>query len=209
MAPSKKSVVAASPSASTSATSTTPVEVVVDVSTESVDSATPVVVPDIDIVQARFDALYKDLATVTNATKDIIASLKVLHKDYTKTAKIANKRTRKNTTGVKRVPSGFAKPAKLSDELCDFLAVEKGSELARTSVTRMLNAYIKEHNLQDPSYRRHIIPDEPLSKLMNFDEGKGTLSYFNLQSYIKHHFIKDVPSVAAVEVAAVEPVVVA
>ena len=85
----------------------------------------------------------------------------------------------------------FSKPTNISDEMCDFLKVEKGSELARTSVTRMLNLYIKEQNLQDPSNMRNIIPDPQLKKLMNFEEGK-TLSYSNIQTYINHHFIKEV-----------------
>ena len=38
-----------------------------------------------------------------------------------------------------RKPSGFAKPTKISDKLCEFMNKPKGSELARTEVTSKMN----------------------------------------------------------------------
>ena len=53
----------------------------------------------------------------------------------------------------------------------------------------MINKYIVDNNLRKEEDKRQIIPDKKLSKLLNLD-GSEQLSYFNLQKYIKHHFVK-------------------
>lgn len=143
---------------------------------------------NVDPVQEKLDSVSDKLVLLANTVKELQAVVKVLQKDYVKTVKTASKRTRKAAGGAKRVPSGFAKPAKLSDELCDFLALARGSELARTEVTRKLNAYIKENQLQDQADKRNIKPDASLKKIMNIGDDVK-LTYFNLQTYIKHHFV--------------------
>ena len=154
-----------------------------------------VVVPvAVDPVQEKLDSVSDKLVLLANTIKELQTVVKVLQKDYVKSVKTASRRTRKAAGGAKRTPSGFAKPAKLSDELCDFLSLPRGSELARTEVTRKLNAYIKENQLQDQADKRNIKPDESLKKIMNItDEVK--LTYFNLQTYIKHHFVNLVAAV--------------
>lgn len=146
-------------------------------------------VADADPVQGKLDAVSEKLTLLANTIKELQAVVKVLQKDYVKSVKTASKRTRKAVAGgAKRTPSGFAKPAKLSNELCDFLSIPHGSERARTEVTRMLNQYIKTKNLQDPNDKRNINPDPALKKIMNLTDSVK-LTYFNLQTYIKHHFV--------------------
>ena len=145
-----------------------------------------------DSFQVKFDALTSDLAQIATIIKNLQASTKFMLKEYNKAQKSGNKRGRKNgASGVKRTPSGFAKPTLLSDALCDFLGIPHGSERARMDVTRLLNAYIKEHNLQDPTDKRKILPDAKINGIMNLKPGDN-LSYFNMQTFIKHHFIKAV-----------------
>jgi chromatin remodeling complex protein RSC6 len=102
------------------------------------------------------------------------------------------KRKRKTATpadGVKRTPSGFAKPALISDELCSFLGKPSGTEMARTEVTKHITSYIKENNLQNAANKREIAPDAALKTLLNIGKG-DTLTFFNLQKYMKVHFPK-------------------
>ena len=120
----------------------------------------------------------------------LITELKVLEKQAERDLKAAQKSSgkRKNKSAT-RAPSGFVKPALVSDQLAEFLSRPKGSMVARTEVTREINAYIREHNLQDPKNRRHILPDAKLKKLLSL-KPTDELTYFNLQRFISHHFQK-------------------
>ena len=123
-----------------------------------------------------------------------ISSLKTEYKALEKTCarelKAAQKASlKKKRASGNRAPSVFVKPTLISDELAAFLGKEKGSEVARTTVSKEINAYIRAAKLQDPTNGRKINPDAKLAKLLKI--GKcDELTYFNLQRYMKHHFIK-------------------
>ena len=84
-------------------------------------------------------------------------------------------------------PSGFAKPGPVSDELRKFLNLGKDELIARTEVTKAINSYCKEHNLQNAEDKRKIFPDTHLKKLLKMKKG-DELTFFNLQTYLKVHF---------------------
>lgn len=127
---------------------------------------------------------------------------RLLEKAIIKVLKANNKATtKKQKRSGNRQPSGFIRPTLISDELAIFLGKDVGSEMARTAVTNHINTYIKENNLKDPKNGRQINADSKLSKLLKLGK-EDVLTYFNLQKFMKHHFIKK--SVDAV----VEPVVV-
>lgn len=117
--------------------------------------------------------------------KDISKELKQFIK---KTGKLVGRKKQKGGNS-NRSPSGFAKPADISDELANFLGVAKGTKLARTDVTKRLTTYIKEHDLQNPENKREIFPDAKLSKIIKIPEKyNDQLTYFNFQACFKHHF---------------------
>lgn len=124
----------------------------------------------------------------------MISSLKTeyraLEKKWSREVKTAQKQTskRKRKAG-NRAPSGFVKPTKISDELASFLGKEKGSEMARTEVTRDINKYIRTNNLQDKDNGRKINPDSKLAALLKLKKS-DELTYFNLQRYMSPHFAK-------------------
>ena len=90
---------------------------------------------------------------------------------------------------VKKKPSGFAKPTKISNELCEFLDKPFGSEVARTEVTQYLITYIKENELQNSVNKQCITPDEKLQLLLDAPKDE-TITFFNIQGHMNKHFIK-------------------
>lgn len=89
-----------------------------------------------------------------------------------------------------RVPSGFVTPTKISDELAKFLGKPVGTEMAGTDVSRLINGYIRANKLQDAQNGRVINPDAKFRSLLRLGKN-DELTYFNLQKYMKHHFIRD------------------
>jgi chromatin remodeling complex protein RSC6 len=176
---------------------------VVSIPTEVVSIPTEVVETTADDLCTRINAALEKTQSVINVAKELVVFFKTLQKDVIKLQKSQGKKPRRGSNAasggapVNRKPSGFAKPTAVSKELCDFLGVPTDRMLARTEVTRLLNKYIKDNSLQDPVDRRTIRPDGKLQKLLNI-KGDMQLKYFNMQSYIKHHFIKAETATAAV-----------
>ena len=92
--------------------------------------------------------------------------------------------------------NGFAKPTQISEALATFLNIDKDELIARTQVTKLINNYVKENDLQNPENKREIIMNDALRQLINIPDDEK-LSFFNLQKYIKHHY----PSTNKTEVA--------
>ena len=139
----------------------------------------------------------------------LISALKtdfrVLEKKWSRDLKNAQKKgyRSKRAGNANRSPSGFVKPTRISDELASFLGKDKGTEMARTAVTRDINAYIRSNNLQDSDNGRKINPDSKLATLLKLTK-EDELTYFNLQRYMSPHFYKNVKveGVVAVETPA-------
>lgn len=143
-------------------------------------------------LESQFKDILERIVNFRTLASNLMADVKKLQKNVNKQVRDSNKRNRKRrgaTTadGVKRPPSGFAKPTIISDALCQFLGQPSGTEMARTEVTKYLTKYIKEHELQDPSNKRIINCDAQLSGLLNVTP-TDEVTYFNLQRYMKPHF---------------------
>ena len=137
-----------------------------------------------------FESISKKMFEIKNLINDITNEHKQLQKNIQKDLKsIEKKKNKVILKKNKREPSGFAKPTKLSDDLCDFLGKPFGTEMARTEVTKFLTSYIKMNNLQQTEDKRKIKPDTKLLKLLNVDINEE-VTYFNLQKWMKPHFPK-------------------
>jgi chromatin remodeling complex protein RSC6 len=163
----------------------------------AVAPATEAVVAETVSVASEFtDFMTKlqQLGAVVSALKTEFRSLeKKASRELKTAAKASHKRKRK--TG-NRSPSGFVKPTLISDELATFLGKGKGTQMARTEVTREINAYIRANQLQDKTNGRRINADANLSSLLKLNSGEE-LTYFNLQRYMSPHFAKSSAVVAS------------
>lgn len=136
---------------------------------------------------AEFSAKLQQLVGLFSSVKNDFKTLEKIVSREMKAAVKASAKKRRNTGN--RKPSGFIKPTRISDELANFLGKEIGTEMARTEVSKDINAYIQAHKLQDASNGRIIHADAKLSKLLKLQK-TDELTYFNLQRYMKHHFQK-------------------
>jgi len=69
------------------------------------------------------------------------------------------------------------------------MGLSAGSKRSQTEVTKFVSEYIKTHNCFDPSFKRRIIPNAALAKLLRVTD-KDEVTYLNLQRYLKVHFKK-------------------
>jgi chromatin remodeling complex protein RSC6 len=151
-------------------------------------------------IESDFSSITERLSQFKTMYTSITSDLRKLQKNMAKHVRenSRKKNKRKVVSGDKpqRAPSGFAKPALISDELCSFLGKSPGTEMARTEVTKYLTSYIKEHELQDQANKRKILPDDKLKKLLNL-QPSDEVTYFNLQKYMKVHFPKSAATLLA------------
>jgi len=90
---------------------------------------------------------------------------------------------------LKRSKNAFLKLRPLSDELCSFMGLPSKSQKSQTDVTKFISGYVKSHNCFDPSFKRRILPDTKLAKLLRVTD-KNEVTYLNLQSFLKVHYLK-------------------
>ena len=156
------------------------------------ETVAPIVDEPVSTVFGQFSDFMAKLQAVSASMSSLRTEFRGIERQVTRELKAAAKVSakRKRKTG-NRAPSGFVKPTLISNELAGFLGKPEGTEMARTEVTREINAYIREHKLQDKDNGRKIIPDAKLKNLLG-DLGDAELTYFNLQKYMSPHFAKSV-----------------
>lgn len=167
MATSTQTTVAAQTAAAAAAQTTTPTS-----------AAVPVV---------NAEEITDPFVKLSDHIKGITAIVKQLQRDFNKKEKSSSKKKASTSTSTTR--NNFSTPVPISDAMCAFLGLAQGSKLARTDVTRGINAYIKEHNLNDQANKRVIIPDAKLKTILKVDDPTVQLTYFNMQTYNKHNFV--------------------
>jgi SWIB/MDM2 domain len=172
------------------------VEAAAPVAAPAVEAAAPAAadVSALPVKMTEYSAKLQQLVGLLSTLKNDFKTLeKAVAREMKAAAKASSKKRRNNGN---RKPSGFIKPTRISDELAAFLGKAVGTEMARTDVSKEINAYIHTNGLQDKKNGRKINPDAKLTQLLKLSK-EDELTYFNLQRFMKHHFIKaEVPVVA-------------
>jgi chromatin remodeling complex protein RSC6 len=162
-------------------------------------AATPVAVSVAVTEEVKLEQEVKDavanLVKLRESLTEAIKHTQKLQKKAAKLQKVADKRRkRKVEAGADGKPvriSIFQIPQALSNELCSFMGCSNGSKESRSNVTKFVTKYIKDHNLK--ADKHNINPDAKLKALLKVPETE-TLSYFNLQTYLNVHYIKNIPA---------------
>ena len=165
-----------------------PVNEVVQTATEV--SATEAPKDSIEAVSLKMNEFSAKLQQLIGLLSTVKSDFKTLEKSVSREMKAAQKASaKKRQSSGNRKPSGFVKPARISDELAAFLGKESGTEMSRTDVSKEINAYIVAHKLKNEKNGRIIHPDAKLTKLLKVQKD-DELTFFNLQRYMKPHFAK-------------------
>jgi chromatin remodeling complex protein RSC6 len=162
----------------------------------------PVEVRSADVIlttlQDTLKALSSDVSSrIRAAVHEALEAAKAVKRE----ARDSKKRRRKNPADMtaeektaweaRRANNAFLKMRPITDELSSFMGLPPKSQRSQTDVTKYISTYVKAHNCFDPSFKRRIIPDAKLAKLLRVKDGQE-VTYLNLQSFLKVHFIKPV-----------------
>ena len=90
---------------------------------------------------------------------------------------------------ARRANNAFLKQKPLSPELAAFMGIKASENRSQTEVTKFISEYVKTHNCYDPTFKRRILPNAALAKLLRVDD-KTEVTYLNLQKFLKVHFVK-------------------
>jgi upstream activation factor subunit UAF30 len=144
-------------------------------------------------VDAKIQQVSSILASMKNDSKALRKQIAADKKVADKLAKKSAKKKRVVVEGeeVKPRNSGFMRPVKISDELASFLGKTTGTVMGRQDANDEIRQYVALHNLKETEKGkgRNINPDAKLSALLKLPSGEQ-LTYFNLQKYMKPHFIR-------------------
>ena len=187
----------------TAAKSEVTVPVSAPATTAPVAAAAPVATAEVRSADAILTGLQETLRTLSSdvtariraAVHEAVEATKALKRE----ARDSKKRRRKDPSEMtpeekkayeaRRANNAFLKMRPISDELCSFMGLPAKSQRSQTEVTKFISTYVKTHNCFDPNFKRRIIPDAKLAKLLRVKDGQE-VTYLNLQSYLKVHFLK-------------------
>lgn len=154
-----------------------------------------------DAILSGLAATLKALGAETSAKiREAVKSAQDAAKQAKKEQRDSKKKKRKNVEEMtaeekkayeaRRAKNAFLVPRQLSDELRAFMGLSAGEKRSQTEVTRFISEYVKTHNCFDPTFKRRILPNAALAKLLKVSD-KDEVTYLNLQTYLKAHFIKN------------------
>ena len=215
MAPKKSAAAPAAPSAPASAA---PVKEVkpkaakksaakAEVAVPTVAAAVPAVAPAVaapsqssEVLLATLTEQLKALSTeftakvreAVKATQEAAKQAKKEQRDSKKKRKISPEEMtpeQRKAWEARRANNAFLVERPLSPELCSFMGIAVGSKRSQTQVTKFISDYVKSHNCFDPNFKRRILPNAALAKLLRVDD-KTEVTYLNLQRFLKVHFVK-------------------
>lgn len=165
-------------------------------------AAAPVVAPALssDALLASLTEQLKALSTeFTSRVRDAVKATQEAAKVAKKEARDSKKKRKVDPSTLtpeqrvaweaRRANNAFLKQKPLSPELAAFMGIKATEIRSQTEVTKFISEYVKTHNCYDPTFKRRILPNAALAKLLRVDD-KTEVTYLNLQKFLKVHFVK-------------------
>ena len=160
--------------------------------TEEVMTTTPTT--DADQLTVKMQSIADTVELLTKSIKTLTSEFKFVQKEVTK-LKSKGRRSPKKPVDpdAPRKENSLEKPVVITDELCEFLGLTKGEKHSRQTVTKTINQYVKEHDLQNPENRRFILleSEHGLKLKALLRDPDQPLTFFNIQRYLKPHYVKE------------------
>lgn len=171
--------------------------------TEKVQEICGTEAPETSEVSQTTETLMSTLTEMISSLKvqvrDFESTLKQLKIQHKQELKSFRKKRKTKAPGDKR---GEFKPVLLSDDICSFFGVPKGTVMPRSDATSKVYKYIQSNNLYHKDQPKTFMkPDAKLKKLLGPlehllwstkpEKGNG-LSIYNMQKYLQQHFSQPV-----------------
>jgi chromatin remodeling complex protein RSC6 len=145
----------------------------------------------------QLNSMVELLDTLAKTSKSLTIEMKALVKDVNKLrlSKGGKKQKRVVDPDVPRKMGALEKPVEITEELCDFLGLQRGEMYSRQVITKTINAYVKDKDLQNPENRRYILleSEDGLKLKALLRDPDQPLTFFNIQRYLKVHYPKTEP----------------
>lgn len=155
----------------------------------------------VDPIVKQLNSMTELIDNLSKISKSLTLEMKVLAKDVNKlrVSKGGKKQKKPVNPDEPRKLGALEKPVSVSDELCEFLNLNKGEMYSRQTITKEINNFVKTNDLQNPENRRYILLESEvglrLKKLLR--DPDQPLTFFNIQRYLKPHYPKlDTPEVS-------------
>ena len=157
---------------------------------------TPVV--EVDPMTRQLTSMAELLETLAKTSKALTLEMKALTKEVHKlrVSKSASGKKQKSKRVVDpdapQKMGALEKPVPITDELCDFLGLTKGEMYSRQVITKSINKYVKDNELQNPENRRYILLESEAGLKLKalLRDPDQPLTFFNIQRYLKPHYPK-------------------
>ena len=180
----------------------TPSKAEVTVPTVASPAVEPSAIPAVSS-EVQLAALAETLKTLSSElsvrVRDAVKAVQEAAKTAKREARDSKKKKRKDPATMtpeekavweaRRANNAFLVQRPLTEELCAFMGLKSGETRSQTQVTKFISEYVKTHSCFDPSFKRRILPNAALAKLLRVGD-KDEVTYLNLQSFLKVHFIK-------------------
>lgn len=172
----------------------------VEVVVPTVPAVAPAAVQSSEALLATLTEQLKALSTeFTTKVREAVKSVQEASKVAKKEQRDSKKKRKINPADMtpeqkkaweaRRANNAFLVQRPLTPELASFMGIAAGSKRSQTEVTKYISDYVKSHSCFDPSFKRRIIPNAALAKLLRVDD-KTEVTYLNLQKFLKVHFVK-------------------